>query len=111
MSVAPQQNPLISSQSTYFIEDKQHITILKLLPNPTFIIVYTDDISIFIHVAELQITEGIEDFFYFSVKTNVVTPYQNRLNETVLMMGHRIYFYGNIWIIIRKIIPVIPSYP
>ena len=33
-----------------------------------------------------------------------MTPHQNRLDETVLMMGHNIYFKG----IIRKIIPIYP---
>ena len=32
-----------------------------------------------------------------------MTPQKNRLNETVLMMGHKICFYGKIWIIIPKL--------
>ena len=38
-----------------------------------------------------------------STKTYVVTPHWNRLNETVLMMGHKICFYGEIWLIIPKL--------
>ena len=32
----------------------------------------------------------------------VVAPHKNRLNETVLMLGHRICFCGEIWLIIPK---------
>ena len=32
-----------------------------------------------------------------------MTPHQNRLDETVLMMGHKICFYEEIWIIIPKL--------
>ena len=39
------------------------------------------------------------------MKTYVVTPHLNRLNETVLMMGQKICFYHEIWII-----PVTPSH-
>ena len=42
-------------------------------------------------------------FSYFSTKTYVVTPHQNRLDETVLMMGHKICSRGEIWIIIHKL--------
>ena len=38
-----------------------------------------------------------------------MTPHENRLNVTVLMVGHKICFCGEIWLIIR-IIPVTPSY-
>ena len=31
-----------------------------------------------------------------------MTPHKNRLAETVLMMGHKIYFYREIWLIIPK---------
>ena len=41
------------------------------------------------------------------MKTYVVTPHKNRLDETVLMMGHKICFYGEIWLIIPKF----PGYP
>ena len=45
-----------------------------------------------------------EDIFsYFSMKTYDVTPHQNRLDETVLKMGHKICFYGEIWLIIPKL--------
>ena len=59
-------------------------------------------------LAELQIREGIEDnfrdhFSYFSTKTYVVTPHKNRLDKTVLMMGHKICLYIEIWQIIPKI--------
>ena len=37
------------------------------------------------------------------MKTYVVTPHLNRLDEMVLMMGHKICFYGEIWIIIPKL--------
>ena len=36
----------------------------------------------------------------------VVTPHLNRLDETVLMMGHNIHFKGILW----KIISCTPSY-
>ena len=54
---------------------------------------------------ELQIREGMEDnsvviFSYFSVKTYVVTPHYNRLGEMVLMMGHKVCFYREIWLLI-----------
>ena len=57
---------------------------------------------------ELQIRGGIEDkskifFSYFSIKTYVVTPHKNRLGETVLMVGHKICFYGEICLIIPKL--------
>ena len=37
------------------------------------------------------------------MKTYVVTPYYNRIDETVLMMGRKICFYGEIWLIIPKL--------
>ena len=40
-------------------------------------------------------------FFLSQNKTQVVTPHQNCLGETVLMKGHSICFDGEIW----KIIP------
>ena len=43
------------------------------------------------------------------MKTYVVTPRQNRLGETVLMMGHKICLYGEIWLIVPKL-SVTPSY-
>ena len=56
---------------------------------------------------ELQISGSIEDDYpYFSKKTYVVTPRYNCLHETVLMIGHKIWFNGKLW----KIIPVAPSY-
>ena len=36
----------------------------------------------------------------FLIEIYVVTPQLNRLDETVLMMGHNIRFYGEIWLII-----------
>ena len=42
------------------------------------------------------------------MKTYVVTPHLNRLNETVLMMGHKIGFYGEMWLIIPKL-SLLPS--
>ena len=55
--------------------------------------------------ADLQIRGGIEDnskvtFSYFSMKIYVVTPHKNRLNETVLMVGHKIYSYQESLLII-----------
>ena len=38
----------------------------------------------------LMIIEGISS--YFSLKPYVVTPHLNRLDETVQMRGHNIYF-------------------
>ena len=35
--------------------------------------------------------------------TYVVTPHQNRLDETVVMMGHKICFYGELWLLIPKL--------
>ena len=54
--------------------------------------------AFFMH-SELQILVGIKDnskinFSYFSTKTYVVTPQQNRRDETVLMMGHNTCFKG-----------------
>ena len=37
------------------------------------------------------------------MKTYVVTPYKNRLNETVLMVGYNICFKGVLWKIIPKL--------
>ena len=37
------------------------------------------------------------------VKTYIVTRHTNRLDEMVLMMGHKICFYGKIQIIILKL--------
>ena len=42
-------------------------------------------------------------FSYFSTKTYVVTPHYNRLDETVLMMAHKICFNGEIGLIIPKL--------
>ena len=39
----------------------------------------------------------------FSMKTFMVIPHWNRLDETVLMIGHKICFYGEIQIIIPKL--------
>ena len=44
------------------------------------------------------------------MKTYVVIPHQNRLNESVLMWGHKICFYGKNLDNYPEIIPVIPSY-
>ena len=41
------------------------------------------------------------------MKTYVVTPYKNRLDEPILMMGHNIRFKGVIW----KIIPILSLLP
>ena len=58
-------------------------------------------------ISELQIRGAIGDnskiMSCFSTKTYVVTPHKNRLNETVLMTGHNICFYGEIWLIIPKL--------
>ena len=57
--------------------------------------------------AELQIRGGIEDnskiVFYCSTKTYVMTPHKNHLDQMVLMMGHKICFYGKISTIIPKL--------
>ena len=57
-------------------------------------------------VPKLQIRGGIKDiskifFSYFQLK-HVVTPHKNgrNLDEMVLMMGHKIFFDGEVWIII-----------
>ena len=45
------------------------------------------------------------------MKTYVVTPHLNRLDKTVLMMGHKICFYGEIYKANNLlIISVTPSY-
>ena len=36
----------------------------------------------------------IDNYHYFSMKIYFVTHQQNRLSELVLMMGHKIFFYG-----------------
>ena len=41
-----------------------------------------------------------DNFSYFSTKTYVVTTHLNHLAETVLMVGHKICFYGEIRLII-----------
>ena len=33
----------------------------------------------------------------------VVTPHKNRLDRMVLMVGHKICFYGKIWLVIPKL--------
>ena len=38
------------------------------------------------------------------MKTYVVTPHKKRFDETIIMMGHKMCFYGEIWIIISKLI-------
>ena len=61
--------------------------------------------------AELQIiwVLGIikDNLSSFSMKKYVVIPHQNRLHETVLMMGHNICFHGKV----RKIISKSSCYP
>ena len=42
------------------------------------------------------------------MQTYVVTPHSNRLTETVLMRGHNIGFYAEIWEIIPKLF-LLPS--
>ena len=46
--------------------------------------------------SELQIRQDIEDnskvIFLISKQKHDVTPYQNRLDKTVLKMSHKIYF-------------------
>ena len=37
------------------------------------------------------------------MKTYVVTPYKNHLDDKVLMRGHKICFYGEIWLIIPEL--------
>ena len=37
------------------------------------------------------------------MKTYVVIPLKNHLDEMVLMMSHKICFYGEIWLIIPKL--------
>ena len=50
------------------------------------------------------ILKGYRSFFsYFSMKTYVVTPHLNRLDETVQMMGHKICFCEEMWLIILKL--------
>ena len=57
---------------------------------------------------ELQIRGGIEDnskiIFVFLNKNICCDPSFDHLGETVLiMMGHKIRFYGEIWLIIPKL--------
>ena len=60
----------------------------------------------------LQIREGIEDnsriFFLISEQKHVVTPHENRLGKTVLMIGHNIGFKGVIWKIIPELSLLLP---
>ena len=57
-------------------------------------------------ISELQIRGGNGDnskiiFSHFSTKTYIVTLIRTVLmSETVLMMGHKISFYGEMWLII-----------
>ena len=46
-----------------------------------------------------------DNFCHFCIKTYVVTPHLNRLDETVQMMGHNICLQREI----RKIIPQLSS--
>ena len=68
-----------------------------------FVIQYTrlglslkPDVKICNNLTELQLRGGTEDnstiFYYFSTKSYIVTPQQNRL-EAVLMIGHKICFF------------------
>ena len=57
---------------------------------------------------KLQIREGTEDnskifFLRYQQKTYVVTPHYNHLDKTVIMMGHKTCFYGEISLIIPKL--------
>ena len=45
----------------------------------------------------------MDNFSYFTMKTYVVAPHKNRLDEMVLMRGHKIRFYGEICLIIPKL--------
>ena len=49
---------------------------------------------------------GIRYISYFSMKTYVVTPHQNCLDKTVLVMGQSLCFKGET----KKIIPNTSSY-
>ena len=42
-------------------------------------------------------------FSYFTMKTYVVTSLYRRLDETVLMKGHKICFIRGVWAIIAKL--------
>ena len=56
--------------------------------------------------AELQIRGGIEDNPYISFLISLrkhVTPPENRQEETVPMMVHKISFYGQMWLITPKL--------
>ena len=44
-----------------------------------------------------------DNFSYFSKKPYVETPHLNRLNKTVQMRGHNIWFYA-------KLTKIIPNY-
>ena len=44
------------------------------------------------------------------MKTYDVTPHENLLNKTVLMMDHNLNLFG-IWKIYPETMPVTPSYP
>ena len=50
-----------------------------------------------------------DNFSSFSMKTYVVTPHYNRLDETVLMMSHKICFNGKISQL--TIIPILSLLP
>ena len=60
--------------------------------------------------SDLQIRGVIEDiskiFFLISQWKHILRPLI-RLKETVLMMGHKICFYEQIWLIIPKL-PLLP---
>ena len=60
--------------------------------------VFWDNTQI-IRVQDKQGLRIIQSFSYFSTKTYVLTPHSNHLEETVLMMGHKICFNGKMWII------------
>ena len=60
-----------------------------------------------VDLPELQIGGGIKDnseiFFLFFTKNICCDPSLEPLNETVLMMGHKICFYGEIYTTIPKL--------
>ena len=66
-----------------------------------------------LHITRVIVINSWIFFSYFSMKTYIVTPYQNRLSETVLMKDHNICLDEEIWKIIPKLslLPYLEHWP
>ena len=61
-------------------------------------------ICVYLINAKLLIRGGVEDDSKINTKIHVLKPHRNCLDQTVIMRGHNIYFYGKkIWKIKLKL--------